>query len=140
MNNLWHTNFRHAQEGPTTFRYYLTVHHSYDVYAANQQGLANHRPLIAAPASGPATESLPFTINSKTIYVESLKPAADGKGVIVWLVNTAASGTGVFFKAKDPATKLRITSTNMLEEYKQLLENIVTIPPKGIMMVRVEYK
>jgi len=140
MNNLWHTNFRHAQEGPTTFRYYLTVHHGYDAYAANQQGLANHRPLIAAPASGPATESLPFTIQSKSVYVESLKPAADGKGVIVWLVNAAPVESSVSFNTKNTTAKLQITATNMLEEDKQSLDNTLTLPAKGVMMVRVENK
>jgi hypothetical protein len=137
MNNLWHTNFRHAQEGQATFRYYLQVHPAYDAFAVNQTGLANHRPLIAAPATGSALESLFFTINTKAVYVESIKPAADGKGVILWLVNASATASPVILTATDKASALNIWESNMLEEYKRRLNNEVTLPAKGIMMLRV---
>lgn len=140
MNNLWHTNFRHAQEGLATFRYYLTVHRAYDAYAVNQTGMANHRPLIAVPATGSATASLPFTAQSTTVLIESIKPAADGKGVIVWLVNTAADEGMITLQAKDKTRRLQVTATNMLEETGQQLTNIVTLPAKGILMLRVENK
>lgn len=140
MNNLWHTNFRHAQEGPTTFRYYLRVHQGYDAFEVNQTGLANHRPLIAAPAAGNANESLFFNIGAKAVYIESIKPAADGNGVILWLVNAAADDATVTFTARESTATLNIWETNMLEEYKQQLNNKVTLPAKGILMLRVEKK
>lgn len=140
MNNLWHTNFRHAQEGIATFRYYLKIHNAYDAFAVNQTGLANHRPLIAAPATGSAAESLFFNIASEAVYIESIKPADDGKGIILWLVNASATAAPVTFTTKDETTGLAIWESNMLEEYKQQLNNKVTLPAKGIMMLRVEKK
>jgi alpha-mannosidase len=140
MNNLWHTNFRHSQEGIATFRYYLQVHHTYDAFAVNQAGLANHRPLVAAAAAGNASEALFFNIDTKAVYIESIKPADDGKGVVLWLVNTSDMAAPVTFTAKDKAVALNIWESNMLEEYKQQLNNKVTLPAKGIMMLRVETK
>jgi hypothetical protein len=139
MNNLWHTNFRHSQEGPATFRYYLRVHHAYDAFSVNQTGLANHRPLIAAAAAGNAIESLFFSIDTKAVYVESIKPADDGKGVVLLLVNTSEIASPITFTAKDKAA-LNIWESNMLEAYQRQLNNKVTLPGKGIMMLRVEMK
>lgn len=135
MNNLWHTNFRRDQEGVTVFRYALQVHDAYDVAAANQQGFSNHRSLVATPAAGPATESLFFSIDSKAVYVESIKPAADGKGVVVQLVNTQEQPAVVTLKGK-----INVWQSNMLEEYKNKLEDRVELPGKGVIMVRVETK
>lgn len=135
MNNLWHTNFRRDQEGVTVFRYALQVHDAYDVAAANQQGFSNHRSLVATPAAGPATESLFFSIDSKAVYVESIKPAAGGKGVVVQLVNTQEQPAVVTLKGK-----INVWQSNMLEEYKNKLEDRVELPGKGVIMVRVETK
>ncbi|MBW8683609.1 glycoside hydrolase family 38 N-terminal domain-containing protein [Chitinophaga rhizophila] len=140
MNNLWHTNFRHAQEGVTTFRYYLTVHHGYDAFTANQTGLANHRPLITAAATGPVKEALPFSIQSDAVYVESIKPAANGNGVIVWVVNTSTEDAAITLKSKNTTQKLYITGTNILEDAGETLSNTVVLPGKGIRMLRVENK
>lgn len=140
MNNLWHTNFRHAQEGAATFRYYLQAHHAYDAHAVNETGLANHRPLIAAAATGDANESLFFTLSSAAVYAESIKPADDGKGVVVWLVNASATPATVRLQPKVNTGALNIWETNMLEEYGNKHNNEVTLPAKGIMMLRVEAK
>ena len=140
MNNLWHTNFRHSQEGLTTFRYYLQVHHAYDAFSVNQTGLANHRPLIAAAAAGSASESLFFNIDTKAVYIESIKPADDGKGVVLLVVNTSETASPVTFTAKNKGAALNIWESNMLEAYQRQLINKVTLPGKGIMMLRVEMK
>lgn len=137
MNNLWHTNFRRDQEGVTIFRYALQVHDAYDVAATNQRGLSNHRPLVAMPAAGPAQESLFFSIDAKNVYVESIKPAADGKGVLVQLVNTQEQPAVAVLKAK---TGISVWESNMLEEYKKNLEDRVALPGKGVVMIRVETK
>lgn len=136
MNNLWHTNFRRDQQGPATFRYYLQVHKAYDVVAANQYGLANHQPLVAAAATGAAEESLFFSINAPTVYVENISPARDGKGVLLQLVNAAATPASVSLQPKDHSG-LNIHQSNLLEEDGNELGSTFTIPAKGIMMIRV---
>ncbi|HJT74607.1 MAG TPA: glycoside hydrolase family 38 C-terminal domain-containing protein, partial [Chitinophaga sp.] len=140
MNNLWHTNFRHEQSGVTTFRYFMQVHKAYDPLKVNQEGLNNHRPLIAVPASGPAEESLFFTIQSDNVYVESIKPAADGKGALVWLVNAADGEASVAFTPREKNKTLAVWQSDILEQYKQPLDTRITIPAKGIQLVRIETK
>ncbi|WP_232538838.1 glycoside hydrolase family 38 N-terminal domain-containing protein [Chitinophaga tropicalis] len=140
MNNLWHTNFRHEQSGVTTFRYYMQVHKAYDPLKVNYEGLNNHRPLIAVPASGPAEESLFFTIQSDNVYVESIKPTADGKGALVWLVNAADRETAVTFTPREKNNTLAVWQSDILEQHKQLLDTHITIPAKGIQLVRIETK
>lgn len=140
MNNLWHTNFRHEQTGLTTFRYYLQVHKGYDPLTVNHEGLNNHRPLIIAPATGPATESLFFSIQSTGIYVESMKPAANGKGVLLWLVNAIDQETSVTLAPRDKNTSLNIWESDIMEQYKQPLHTGMTIPAKGVQLIRVEIK
>lgn len=137
MNNLWHTNFRREQEGPASFRYYLQVHKGYDVHAANLYGLDNHQPLIAAPASGQAAESLFFTINSRDVYVENIYPARNGKGVLLQLVNTADVTAPVTLAAKDRAATLSVKQSNLLEEDTTALGSTFNVPAKGVIMIHV---
>ncbi|WP_343671904.1 glycoside hydrolase family 38 C-terminal domain-containing protein [Chitinophaga sp.] len=131
MNNIWHTNFRKEQPGVATFRYALQVHGKYDPYTTNIAGLEESQPLIAAPASGAAKEQLFFRIKTGNVYVENINPSADGRGVIMQLVNAA-----------DKPDQVEITSgsiwqTNVLEENLQKLQNTFTIPAKGVMMVKI---
>ena len=49
MNNYWETNYKAAQEGPTTFRYVLRPHTGYDQAAAHRFGIAQSQPLVPVP-------------------------------------------------------------------------------------------
>lgn len=137
MNNLWHTNFRHSQEGPVTFHYYLQVHKAYDAAAVNATGLENHQPMIVAAAAGPAQENLFFDLQAGTAYVENINPAADGHGVIMQLVNASETATTVHFIAKDKGT-LKVRQCNLLELNQQEMGDSFSIPGKGVLMLRVE--
>ncbi|NLR59477.1 glycoside hydrolase [Chitinophaga polysaccharea] len=140
MNNLWHTNFRRDQEGITTFHYYLKVHGAYDAAAVNATGLENHQPLVVAAASGPATEDLFFTIQGKPVYVENIYPAADGKGVLLQLVNTAVTATEVAIAPKNKNNALNIRESNVLEADVRPLASTFSIPGRGVLMIRVALK
>lgn len=137
MNNLWHTNFRRDQEGETVFRYFLNVHGAFDNYEASVQGLINHHPLTAAAASGNAKEELFFDLTANGVYIEALKPAADGQGVILELVNATGAASKVNLAPKDKNAVLRINTSNLLEGNTGTLNNNFEIPAKGVMMVRV---
>ncbi|MBO9728323.1 MAG: glycoside hydrolase [Chitinophaga sp.] len=137
MNNLWHTNFRRDQEGLTTFRYFLQVHGAFNAAAANASGLENHQPPVVVPATGPATESLFFTISNPDVYTENIYPAKDGQGVILQLVNTAAHSSSVTLTPKNKKTKLQIVTCDLLENTQQSLPGTFSIPGKGIIMIRV---
>ncbi|WP_214072340.1 glycoside hydrolase family 38 C-terminal domain-containing protein [Mucilaginibacter sp. dw_454] len=138
MNNLWHTNFRVEQEeGPATFRYIFSAHASaFNSFKTEQTGLANHQPLIAAAASADAGK-LFFKLSGNNVYVEAIKPADDGKGVVAQLVNAGSVDAHVSITPQTvPAVK--IWQSNLTEDKKAVLANSFVIPAKGMMTVRVE--
>jgi alpha-mannosidase len=140
MNNLWHTNFKADQDGAATFRYYIQAHQGgYNSLKANQTGLNNHQPLVAAAASGNAEKGLPFKIDGVNIYIEILKPADDGNGFIVMLVNSSDVDTNVKLTSKSN-TNVKAWESNLAEDKKSQLNNSFIIPAKGIMTIRVESK
>jgi alpha-mannosidase len=139
MNNLWHTNFRADQQGATTFRYYMQAHTSgYDSFEANKAGLNVHQPLIAA-ATGTEEKGLGFKVDAPGVYAEVLKPADDGKGTILMLVNSQETESAITLSATTSAA-LQIWESNLSEEKKTALGNQVTIPGKGIITLRIETK
>jgi alpha-mannosidase len=137
MNNLWHTNFRAEQEkGPATFHYIFRSHPTgYDGFDADRFGLNNHQPLVVAAASGNLDEQLFFNIDGKQVYVESLKPADDGNGVIAQIVSTGDSDVTITSKTK---SAIKIWKSNLTEEKVAVLDNNFKLPVKGIITVRIE--
>jgi alpha-mannosidase len=140
MNNLWHTNFRADQQGPATFRYYFQAHSgTYDSFSANQTGLNNHQPLLAAPSAQGADKGLDFKMDAANVYTEVIKPADDGKGTILMLVNSSENDSRIVLSAKNNAA-IKVWESNLAEDKKSLLRNTFTIPGKGIITVRIENK
>jgi alpha-mannosidase len=138
MNNLWHTNFRAEQDGLATFHYYLQAHATgYDSFKANQIGLNNHQPLIAGPATTGEQSQLFFKVDGANIYVESIKPADDGNGVIAQLVNAGADNSRVNISPQGTSA-VKIWESNLTEDKKNTLGSNFVLPGKGIMTVRVE--
>jgi alpha-mannosidase len=138
MNNLWHTNFKADQSGETTFRYYIQAHQGgYNSLQANQTGLNNHQPLFAAAASG--DKGLSFKFEGNNVYAEILKPADDGRGTIIMLVNSGDTESVVTLTAQ-PGQTIKAWESNLAEDKKAALGNSFTIPAKGIVTVRIESK
>jgi alpha-mannosidase len=136
MNNLWHTNFRAEQDSITTFHYYLNVHEAFNQYKANQAGLNNHRPLVVAAADNQLAPGSLFTLAGEAVYAEAIKPASDGNGYILYLVNSSAITEKVIIKTRMKMPVIH--ETNLLEEKGKLLENGFAIPGKGMLMIRVQ--
>lgn len=139
MNNLWHTNFRAEQEkGPVSFHYLFRSHPTgYDGFEASQFGLNNHQPLVVAAASGNHDGELFFNIYGKNVYLESLKPADDGNGVIAQVVNSGADDSDVIITPKAKSV-IKIWKSNLAEEKTAVLNNSFKIPAKGVITLRVE--
>ncbi|WPU92687.1 glycoside hydrolase family 38 C-terminal domain-containing protein [Mucilaginibacter sabulilitoris] len=138
MNNLWHTNFRADQEGPATFHYFIQAHDGgFDSFKANQTGLNNHQPLIAAAVSGEPENGLFFKISGNNVYVEAIKPADDGKGVIAQLVNAGDIDTEISLTPNN-VTAIKVWESNLMEDKLKTLNDRFTIPAKGVISVRVE--
>ena len=139
MNNHWHTNFRAFQEGVVSFRYFIKTHEKgYDAYDASLFGLENHEPFVAAKASGNADEKLFFTVNGNNhVFVESMKPANDGKGVIIQLVNSSDKEANVKINSLT-GKALKIWASNILEEKLDKKTADFVIAGKDNVSIRVE--
>ena len=140
MNNLWHTNFRVEQEeGPATFHYFFQGHDKgYDGFEANQAGLNDHQPLVVAAADHTGNQVF-FKIQGNNIYVESLKPADDGKGVIAQIVNCSDTDSRVRV-APQTAGSIEIWESNLMEEKNASLNTAFIVPARGITTIRIEKK
>ena len=89
VNNYWETNFRASQPGLVEFRYSFRSHGSYDPVRAVREGQQACNPPVthlmldeATPRQGRFLDVL-----GDNVVVTHVKPAADGGGIIVRLVN-----------------------------------------------------
>lgn len=139
MNNHWHTNFVASQEGLMSFRYFIKTHEKpYNAYNANLFGIENHKPLIVSKASGNADEKLFFTLNGNNqVFAESLQPAADGKGVIMQLINSSDKAGSVTISPRT-GKAVNIWASNILEEKLSAIKSSFTIAGKDNVSIRVE--
>lgn len=72
--------------------------------------------------------------------MENLYPAADGNGVLLQLVNSADHTATVTLTSKDAGVGLNISESDLLETNKKMLPNNLSVPGKGILMIRVAKK
>lgn len=137
MNNLWHTNFRAEQDGKATFHYFFTAHQGgYDSFEANKQGLENHQPLVVSGGKD-AGKGMFFKLSGGRFYVESLKPANDGKAIIATLVSTGPADATVTVSPQN-ASAIKVFESNLIEDRKKPLPPTFTIATKDVMVIRIE--
>ncbi len=88
MNNYWETNYKAGQEGPTTFRYSIEPHRSFDSGKAAKFGTERSQPLIVVPVDNktPIPDSI-MKIEPASIIVTAFRPSEDGKAWVVRLFN-----------------------------------------------------
>ena len=88
MNNYWETNYKAGQEGPTTFRYSIEPHRSFDTDSAAKFGTGQSQPLIAVPVDNktPTPGSI-MKVEPASIIVTAFRPSENGKDWIVRLFN-----------------------------------------------------
>jgi alpha-mannosidase len=125
MNNHWFTNYKADQDGPTTFRYALRPHGSYDAGAAQRFGIECSQPLVAAAARGPApaAKSL-ITIEPTGVILTSLQPVEGGKRAVARLFNA----TGKAAKATIHVNEAAATSGSSAKTFDMAPWEIVTLP------------
>ena len=137
MNNYWETNYKAAQEGPTTFRYSIRPHGRFDPAAAARFGIECSQPLVAVPAAA-ATSDLPslFKVGPPGVIVTRVKPVPKGKGWIVRLFG--ASGRPERAVLTCPGrTRARIWLSDLDGEKRERVRDAVHVPPYGIVTLRV---
>jgi alpha-mannosidase len=137
MNNLWHTNFRADQDGKATFHYFFSAHMGgYDSFDANKTGLENHQSLLVA-AGKDDSKGLFFKFSQGRFYIESIKPANDGKGVVAVLVSTGPADATIAITPQNVAA-VKVYESDLMEDRKRLLGTNFKIPAKSIMTIRIE--
>jgi alpha-mannosidase len=138
MNNHWHTNYKADQEGPTTFRYSIWPHRSYDPVAAQRFGIECSQPLVAVPARGAAPSSTPLVhLDSADVLVASLKPSEDRKAWIVRLFNPTgrAATTALRWGAIAPTA---VWTSDLAEDRLAPVKGTVDVSPGAVVTLRAD--
>ena len=140
MNNHWGTNYRAFQEGPTVFRFVLRPHHRRDPAEASRFATAFSQPLLAVRSRGanPAGEPL-LTVEPEDIVVTALKPADDGRALIVRLFNASGKTCSASLRwtgAQPSGVFLSDTS----EFAGQSVRGRIDVPASGLVSVRAEFR
>ena len=110
MNNYWFTNYKASQDGDFTFRYSLTSDKTMDPAAASLFGESVQAPMRAVrtlPQRANGQAALPvrmslLSVEPASVTVTTVKPADDGKGVIVRIRETAGKDTDAIIKLALP--------------------------------------
>lgn len=137
MNNHWYTNYRADQEGVICFRYVLCPHDGgYDAVASQRFWIDQSQPLryslsgIDTEESTQSEMSL-FRVENPSVVVTAMKPADDGRGVVVRLWNAAAKPVETAILGLDAAWQ--IVSSDIAERVGEPLE-----PPQKIRLASEE--
>jgi len=98
MNNYWHTNYRAAQGGDFRFRYVITSASTTDAAALSRMGWEEATPLetdeirsqdkalnLSRPLDGKQSSFL--SVDDPNLLVDTWKPAEDGEGSILRLID-----------------------------------------------------
>jgi len=138
MNNYWETNYKAAQEGPTTFRYAIRPHSGFDGAHATRFGAEISEPLIPVPGAG---RSLPrpslLHIQPNDVVATILKPSRDGKAWILRLFNPTQNPHKVTLNWSKPAPR-KVFLSNFAEERGALLDEPIEMMPYEIVTVRAQ--
>lgn len=99
LNNYWHTNFPRVQSGEFTFRYVLASGADLgpatlsrlgrEALTALETGQLAATDKVGARGSLPASEGAFLSVEGDGFEIETLKPAEDGRGDILRLVETS---------------------------------------------------
>jgi hypothetical protein len=101
MNNYWHTNYAASQGGAATFRFRLSLLAPGDAAEPARRGWAACDPLYLSPsyengAPGPLiSKDRALFVADKSVLVVGAKPADDGEGAIVKLLDVAGQARPV---------------------------------------------
>jgi alpha-mannosidase len=101
MHNYWYTNFAARQGGDVTFRYRLSVLPPGDPAEPVRRGWAACDPLYLSPgytngAPGPViAKDSALSVPDRGVLVVGAKPADDGEGAIVRLLDVRGAGRSV---------------------------------------------
>jgi alpha-mannosidase len=154
LNNYWHTNFPRVQSGEFTFRYVITSGAELDPARLSRLGRESLTPLetgeltrndkVGVRGSLPAMPASFLGLNGDGVELETLKPAEDGEGYIVRLLETA----GREGKARLSSRLLEFSRAWLCNAREDNLREIpaskygvdVAMPPYAIVTLRLEMR
>ena len=140
MNNYWETNYKASQEGPTTFRYALWPHRSYDQAASARFGIEQSQPLVVVPVA-PETPALEprLRVEPAGVVLATLRPSDDGHAVLVRLFNAAATPQKASLEWTTSAPS-RVCQSSPRQEAGVAVRGPIELPALGIVTLRAEWK
>jgi len=121
MNNYWHTNYAASQGGPVTFRFRISLLAPGDAAEPVRRGWAACDPLHVSPSytndtPGPLiAKDRALFYADKNVMIVGAKPADDGEGVVVKLLDVAGQARGVGLWPAAYSFKLA-RRTNLVEQ------------------------
>ena len=111
LNNYWHTNYKADQEGPIDLRYAVRPHGPFDAAALRRFSAEREQPLLAFavdPASPPVVRP-PFTVESPTVVVSSLRPVDGGRALLLRLYNPSSAPATATVRPTEPDASLSLS-------------------------------
>ncbi len=138
MNNYWHTNYKAYQPGQATFRYALKAHVGSDQAAMQRFGIGRSQPLITTPVR-PDSPSLrlPLTLSNPAVQLSACRPATDGRGWLVRLVNGSDRPARVTL-AWSGAPGARFTRTDLWGGASRPVAHTLTLAPQEVVTLNIE--
>ncbi|MCC7330006.1 MAG: hypothetical protein IT484_07605 [Gammaproteobacteria bacterium] len=147
MNNYWFTNYKAGQDGRFTFRYSLAGGDSFDAAQATRFGQAVQQPLWATVMGGDGAKAgssvaAGFCEVSPGVELSCVKPAEDGRGVIIRVHETGGRPTDARVIIKLAGVR-RATACDLVERDGKpidLTSGSFTVPLKafGTQTIRLE--
>ncbi len=138
MNNYWETNYKAAQEGPTTFRYAIRPHRGFDGAQAAKFGTEISQPLIPVRGSdGFLPRPSLLRIQPGDVVATVLKPSRDGKARILRLFNPTEKPHKVTLDWGKPAPR-QVFLSNLAEAKGAPLNERIEMAPYEIVTVRAQ--
>lgn len=153
MNNYWHTNYRAEQGGHFRFRYVVTSAAQTDGAALSRMGWMEATPLendeirsqdkaLDLPRSLDGKQQSFVTIDDKDVVLDTWKPAENGNGTILRLIDLGGQARDV--KVEVPLVDVsKAVLTDAVERDEKALATEgahgfeVSVKPHGIVTVRV---
>ena len=154
LNNYWHTNFPRVQSGEFTFRYVLTSGADLSAAALSRLGREVLTPLetgqliatdkVGARGSLPASEAAFLSVGGDGFEIETLKPAEDGRGYVLRLLETSGRAHTVQIGSRLFEVE-RVWETNAVEVDRREIPigkdgAGIALPASGIVTLRMSLR